>query len=107
MPKFTVYLESQTDDQRREVTSTWKNAVEARAYCEEKERDYCAYKLEDDEVERFELQHRLISEDEATLDGRMLKAGKVIGPDPRTRARLHAHHQSKPYKVVNVERVGE
>jgi hypothetical protein len=93
MPKFKVRLESQTDSQAREVTLTVEDKQEARLLCEERERDLCAFKLEPDDLAVIEKDHA-IDED-----------GKVRGPIAKAKADLHAHYQSKPYKVVSVEEV--
>jgi hypothetical protein len=93
MPKFKVRLESQTDSQAREVTLTTKDKEEARLICEERERDLCAFQLEPDVLAVIETNHA-IHED-----------GKVRGPVAKAKADLHAHYQSKPYKVVSVEKV--
>jgi hypothetical protein len=96
MPKFHVRLESQTDHHARLVTLTAKDKKEARALCEEKERDLCAFQLPADQLEVVERHHSI---DPVT--------GKVKGPVARAKANLHAHYQAKPYKVVSVTVDGE
>jgi hypothetical protein len=96
MPKFHVRLESQTDHHAREVTLSTDTEAEARAICEEKERDLCAFQLPADQLEVVERDHSI---DPVT--------GKVKGPVARAKANLHAHYQSKPYKIVSVRVDGE
>ena len=95
MPKYHVRLESQTDSQARFVTLNAESPEEARARCEEKEADLCAFRIEDaDRLARLDA--ALTTND----------AGKVVALEPvskNDKAEWHAHHQSKPYRVAAVE----
>jgi hypothetical protein len=93
MPKFKVRLESQTDHHAREVTLSAKTEADARAVCEEREADLCAFQLAPDVLAVVEKDHSIGPD------------GKVRGPVARSKADLHAHYQSKPYRVVSVNKV--
>jgi hypothetical protein len=100
--KFEVRLVSQTDEHFRLVSLRAADAAEARAVCEQSEADLVAVSLSDEQLAALEAEHRYLGVDSVGDDGRHLKAGKVVGPDPHARALLHAHYQSKPYLVADV-----
>lgn len=95
MPKFRVRLESQTDDQAREVTLSRATEDEARQACEMTELEYCQTKLDSDELDALRANHSFNA-----------RTGKASGPTARGRGQLAVHHQSKPYLITSVEKVG-
>lgn len=88
MPRFRVRLEN-GDGEFRLTALVAENEKAAREACERMEHQRAAYQLTPDALEDFEARE---SADEKTPgDARW---GLVV------------HRQSKPYKVVNVEKVG-
>jgi hypothetical protein len=124
MPKFYVVLQSQTDEHKRFVTLTRDSKEKAVHELEELEREYAAFRLDDDEtIARYPTLSAdaldvvmdttvWYPEDTHTVDGRFLRKGKVTpargNPDYN---KMHKgwrafHEQEKPYKVKSVGVVG-
>lgn len=87
---FLVRLEDPDSDHFRETSISGPDIQtkdDARAWCEQRERDLVAYQLPEDELKRIEAIDKA--------------SGQVLsGAD---KGRLHGHRQAKPYKVVSVK----
>jgi hypothetical protein len=117
MPKYYATLQSQTDEHKRYVTMTADSKKDVRDHLEAREAKYVAFRLDDQKtldhyptlpqnalaIVNESCQH--VQEDTHLLDGRFVRAGKVLGQNKLHRGWLHLHLQEKPYRVVEIGQV--
>lgn len=117
MQNYYVTLKSQTDDQRRFVTVGAESEEQARELVKAMEAEYVEFRLDEPEtrdrygypsdvLEQVQDACVLITED-TDMDGRFVRAGKVLGLDKRQRGWLHLHNQEKPYRITRVGALDE